>query len=113
MKRSAALLVLIFIVCSISGVSQSNTPDPSKAILDRLDSITRQPESEWRFHSDIPHPEDPSVTVGPVIDGAAHKRILEYIDIGKQEARLAFQRADVPGPGGGVPGGAALPPPAA
>ena len=44
----------------------------------------------------VGNPEDPAVTVGPVIDGAAHKRILEYIDIGKQEARLAFQRADVP-----------------
>jgi len=51
----------------------------------------------------VGNPEDPAVTVGPVIDGAAHKRILEYIDIGKKEARLAFQRADVPAQGYFIP----------
>jgi RHH-type proline utilization regulon transcriptional repressor/proline dehydrogenase/delta 1-pyrroline-5-carboxylate dehydrogenase len=51
----------------------------------------------------VGNPEDPSVTVGPVVDGAAYKRILEYIDIGKQEARLAFQRADVPEKGYFIP----------
>src|ERR1700724_4792992 len=40
----------------------------------------------------VGNPEDPAVTVGPVIDGAANKRIVEYIRIGKQEAWLAFQR---------------------
>src|SRR6201982_1629848 len=44
----------------------------------------------------VGNPEEPGITVGPVIDGTAHKRILEYIDIGKNESRLAFQRADVP-----------------
>jgi len=44
----------------------------------------------------VGNPEEPGITVGPVIDGAAHKRILAYIEIGKNEARLAFQRADVP-----------------
>src|SRR6201981_83696 len=61
MKRSAALLALLLTMCHVSGVSQSTTPDPYKATLDRLDSLTRQPESEWRFHSDIPHPEDPGL----------------------------------------------------
>jgi RHH-type proline utilization regulon transcriptional repressor/proline dehydrogenase/delta 1-pyrroline-5-carboxylate dehydrogenase len=51
----------------------------------------------------VGNPEDPSVTVGPVVDGVAYKRILEYIDIGKQEARLAFQRADVPEKGFFIP----------
>ena len=51
----------------------------------------------------VGNPEDPSVTVGPVIDGAAHKRILEYIESGKQEARLAFQRGDVPEKGFFIP----------
>ncbi len=37
----------------------------------------------------------PSTFVGPVIDANAQKRILEYIEIGKQEAELAIQ---VPAP---------------
>ncbi|MFB2923740.1 L-glutamate gamma-semialdehyde dehydrogenase [Aerosakkonema funiforme] len=35
--------------------------------------------------------EDPSTKVGPVIDANAHKRILEYIEKGRQEANLALQ----------------------
>ncbi len=34
--------------------------------------------------------EDPSCKVGPVIDDEARRRILGYIDKGKQECRLAF-----------------------
>jgi len=51
----------------------------------------------------VGNPEDPSVTVGPVIDGKAHQNILGYIESGKQEARLAFQRADVPAKGFFIP----------
>ena len=51
----------------------------------------------------VGNPEDPSVTVGPVIDAKAHKNILGYIESGKQEARLAFQRGDVPAKGFFVP----------
>jgi RHH-type proline utilization regulon transcriptional repressor/proline dehydrogenase/delta 1-pyrroline-5-carboxylate dehydrogenase len=51
----------------------------------------------------VGNPEDPSVTVGPVIDGKAHKNILNYIESGKQEARLAFQRGDVPEKGFFIP----------
>src|ERR1700736_2489216 len=35
----------------------------------------------------VGNPEEPGITVGPVIDGTAYKRILEYIDIGKNESR--------------------------
>ncbi len=51
----------------------------------------------------VGNPEEPGITVGPVIDGTAYKRILEYIDIGKNESRLAFQRADVPQKGFFIP----------
>jgi RHH-type transcriptional regulator, proline utilization regulon repressor / proline dehydrogenase / delta 1-pyrroline-5-carboxylate dehydrogenase len=51
----------------------------------------------------VGNPEDPGVTVGPVVDGAAHKRILEYIEIGKSEATLAFQRKDLPEKGFFIP----------
>jgi RHH-type transcriptional regulator, proline utilization regulon repressor / proline dehydrogenase / delta 1-pyrroline-5-carboxylate dehydrogenase len=51
----------------------------------------------------VGNPEEPGITVGPVIDGKAHKNILGYIESGKQEARLAFQRGDVPEKGFFVP----------
>src|SRR3989440_4652816 len=51
----------------------------------------------------VGNPEEPGITVGPVIDGTSYKRILEYIDLGKNEARLAFQRGDVPQKGFFIP----------
>ena len=51
----------------------------------------------------VGNPEEPGITVGPVIDGKAHKAILGYIESGKQEARLAFQRGDVPTQGFFIP----------
>ena len=37
--------------------------------------------------------DDPSTTVGPVVDSTARDRILEYISKGKQEAKLALEMA--------------------
>jgi alpha-mannosidase len=66
MKRSIFLLVFAVVVGANSGFSQDDAnkaeqPDPYKATLDRLQSLSRRPEAEWRFHSDIPHPEDPAL----------------------------------------------------
>jgi RHH-type proline utilization regulon transcriptional repressor/proline dehydrogenase/delta 1-pyrroline-5-carboxylate dehydrogenase len=36
-------------------------------------------------------PEDPRNAIGPVIDAAAHKRIADYIEIGKQEAKCVLE----------------------
>src|SRR5271163_1097753 len=35
--------------------------DPYKATLDKLDSFSNSALSEWRWHTDIPHPEDAQV----------------------------------------------------
>ena len=51
----------------------------------------------------IGNPEEPGVTVGPVIDETAYRRILEYIEIGKSEATLGYQKGDVPEKGYFVP----------
>lgn len=51
----------------------------------------------------VGNPEEPGIAVGPVIDGKAHKNILNYIEIGKNESRLAFQRTDVPAKGFFIP----------
>ncbi len=61
MRRSAGVFVLFLFVGCLSALSQNNSPDPYKATLDRLNSLTHVPQAEWRFHSDIPHPEDPSL----------------------------------------------------
>jgi RHH-type proline utilization regulon transcriptional repressor/proline dehydrogenase/delta 1-pyrroline-5-carboxylate dehydrogenase len=37
-------------------------------------------------------PEDPRNFIGPVIDAAAHSRIIGYIDLGKREGKCAVER---------------------
>src|SRR5437867_5757557 len=44
----------------------------------------------------VGNPEEPGIMVGPVIDEAAYRRILDYIEIGKKEATLAYQAKEVP-----------------
>ncbi len=51
----------------------------------------------------VGNPEQPGIMVGPVIDEAAHRRILEYIEIGKKEATLAYQAKEVPRHGYFIP----------
>jgi RHH-type proline utilization regulon transcriptional repressor/proline dehydrogenase/delta 1-pyrroline-5-carboxylate dehydrogenase len=51
----------------------------------------------------VGNPEEPGITVGPVVDEAAYNRILDYIQIGKSEATLAYQREDVPSKGFFIP----------
>jgi RHH-type proline utilization regulon transcriptional repressor/proline dehydrogenase/delta 1-pyrroline-5-carboxylate dehydrogenase len=51
----------------------------------------------------IGNPEEPGIMVGPVIDEAAYRRILEYIEIGKNEATLAYQAKEVPPHGYFIP----------
>jgi RHH-type transcriptional regulator, proline utilization regulon repressor / proline dehydrogenase / delta 1-pyrroline-5-carboxylate dehydrogenase len=51
----------------------------------------------------VGNPENPGITVGPVIDERAYRRILEMIEIGKKEATLAYQAKDVPNDGYFIP----------
>jgi alpha-mannosidase len=56
------MLILAILLFTTLAVSQSaGDPDPYKPTLDRLEALTRQDEGEWRFHADIPHPEDPGL----------------------------------------------------
>ncbi len=62
MKKFALLVALAILSSAAHAVSQtSDTPDPYKPTLDRLKSLTRQDESEWRSHTDVPHPEHASL----------------------------------------------------
>ena len=51
----------------------------------------------------VGNPEEAGVVVGPVIDEAAYRRILDYIEVGKSEATLAYQAKDVPPHGYFIP----------
>ena len=51
----------------------------------------------------VGNPEVPGIMVGPVIDEAAYRRILDYIEIGKSEATLAYQAKQVPREGYFIP----------
>ena len=51
----------------------------------------------------VGNPEEPGIMVGPVIDEAAYRRILDYIEIGKNEATLAYQAKEVPPHGYFIP----------
>jgi alpha-mannosidase len=60
MKRFA-VFVLFPLLFAAPGFCQNTAAEPYKATLDRLNSLTHQSESEWRFHDDIPHPEEPGL----------------------------------------------------
>ena len=51
----------------------------------------------------VGNPEEPGITIGPVIDEAAYNRIRDYIEIGKSEATLAYQKGDIPEKGFFIP----------
>ncbi|HEY2124854.1 MAG TPA: L-glutamate gamma-semialdehyde dehydrogenase [Chthoniobacterales bacterium] len=48
-------------------------------------------------------PVEPGITVGPVIDEKAYRNIQEYIEVGKAEATLKYQKGDVPEKGFFIP----------
>ncbi len=69
MKRWMVCALLALVTTSVVSAQQ---PSPSQSAtdpyhltlsqtLDRLESLTTLPLSEWRFHADLPHPEDSSL----------------------------------------------------
>ncbi len=63
MKRNffICFLLLALVASPASPQEKSSLPESYKTVLNRLQSLTAVPESEWRYHSDVPHPEDPGV----------------------------------------------------
>ncbi|MEP6604182.1 MAG: L-glutamate gamma-semialdehyde dehydrogenase [Spartobacteria bacterium] len=47
----------------------------------------------------VGNPEQPGITVGPVIDETAYRRIQKYIEIGKGECTVAYQKGNMPDQG--------------
>ena len=62
--RNAAIVALFTVLFSaVAGFAQTEeSPNPYKAVLDRLESLETLPVPEWRYHTDIAHPEDTSVS---------------------------------------------------
>ena len=63
MRRFASLLMCLWVISlSVAALAQNSVAtDPYKAPLDRLQSLSTQGETQWRFHADVPHPEDPGL----------------------------------------------------
>jgi RHH-type transcriptional regulator, proline utilization regulon repressor / proline dehydrogenase / delta 1-pyrroline-5-carboxylate dehydrogenase len=51
----------------------------------------------------VGNPQEPGITVGPVIDERSYQRILQVIETGKTEATLAFQAKNIPSDGYFIP----------
>jgi alpha-mannosidase len=68
MKRviSSSFLLWSFLVVQVVqplfSFGKANDHDAYKQTLDRLSTLTVRSEPDWRFHADIPHPEDPAVS---------------------------------------------------
>jgi alpha-mannosidase len=66
MKRTHVCLYLVcccFVLPAIAQTLSSNAPvDPYKPTLDRLQSLVTVALPDWRFHTDVPHPEDPGLS---------------------------------------------------
>jgi alpha-mannosidase len=54
-------LCLAVVLSSSSLLAQNTKPNRYQPITDRLAALLQQPISEWRFHADISHPEDPQL----------------------------------------------------
>jgi alpha-mannosidase len=69
--------------------SAQQTDDHYKPALDRLQSLTTRQLPDWRFHEDIPHPEDPA------LDDSSWEKIA--VDkLWSEGARVLRQRIQTP-----------------
>jgi len=64
-KRLTSLYLCLLLFSAV-GFPQEPAPgnaasDPFKPALDHLAALVTKPLPEWRFHLDLPHPEDPSL----------------------------------------------------
>jgi len=58
MKRY--LCAILFASLSSAGMALAQTPptSPYQGVLDRLESLVTIPVANWKYHADLPHPED-------------------------------------------------------
>jgi len=59
-RRFPGCFVLVAILAAPTWPQEKPAlPESYKAVLKRLEALTVYPEEEWRYHSDVAHPEDP------------------------------------------------------
>jgi alpha-mannosidase len=58
---SVLVLALGFAVPCLAQQKET-VPENIKTVTDQLETITVSPVQNWKYHSDIPHPEDPNVS---------------------------------------------------
>jgi RHH-type proline utilization regulon transcriptional repressor/proline dehydrogenase/delta 1-pyrroline-5-carboxylate dehydrogenase len=128
-KTLAGQLELKRVVCEMGGknaVIVDSDADLDEAIVDSIYSafgyqgqkcsaLSRLIVLEENYHRVIKrlveaaaslrvgNPETPGITIGPVIDETAYRRMLDTIEAGKKEATLAYQGKDLPAEGYFVP----------
>src|SRR5215475_4732081 len=63
MKRTIPSCLALLVIFALPSWAQekSTLPESYKTALNRLQSLTVYPETQWRFHADVAHPEDPSL----------------------------------------------------
>src|SRR5262249_31803356 len=63
MKRIfwGCMALLAFLVTPGRAQEKDALPESYKTALKRLQELTVYPETEWRYHADVAHPEDPTV----------------------------------------------------
>ena len=66
MKRLLFFFLLVVLLCASLGHGQNSAApqkrvDPYQLTLDRLASMTELQLPDWRWHDDVPHPEDPTL----------------------------------------------------
>jgi alpha-mannosidase len=63
MKKISALMGLFLYASLLLAQAGETAVGAAKyrPILDHLQSLVTSPQADWRFHSDVPHPEDPAL----------------------------------------------------
>ena len=103
MNRFITLLMLgVFLNPGASSAQTNEAPDPYKATLDRLASLTNVAITDWRYHSDVPYPEDAALddsgwpTVKPGESWKTGTRVLRHwIEIPEKMNGYAIRGARV------------------
>ncbi len=61
MKRTFLVLGIGLVLARTAPAQNPAPVNPYQSLVDRLDSLVTVPLDSWKYHPDLPHPEDPTV----------------------------------------------------